>query len=89
MEYPPLESLQPESLNVAELKSHLSEYLEAIEGGKEFIVCRRNVPIARIVPIEKPVKNRSQLGGCEGQGQTFGDLTEPFIPLEDYEMLKP
>ena len=89
MEYPHPDSIQPESLNVTELKSHLSEYLEAIEGGKEFIVCRRNVPIARIIPIEKPVKNRSQIGWCVGKGQTFGDLTEPFIPLEDYEMLKP
>jgi prevent-host-death family protein len=85
MEYPLPE---PESLNVAELKSHLSEYLDAIEAGKTYVVCRRNVPIAKIVPLEKPVKNRTKLGWCAGQIKIHGDLTEPMIPLEDWEMLK-
>ncbi|HEX2613182.1 MAG TPA: type II toxin-antitoxin system prevent-host-death family antitoxin [Fibrobacteria bacterium] len=87
MEYPLPE---PDALNVAELKAHLSEYLDAVEKqGMAYIVSRRNVPIAKIIPIEKPVKNRTKLGWSVGQGETFGDLTEPMIPLEDWEMLKP
>lgn len=87
MEYPLPE---PDPLNVAELKAHLSEYLDAVENeGMAYIISRRNVPIAKIVPLEKPAKNRTILGRCAGQGQTFGDLTEPMIPLEYWEMLKP
>lgn len=86
MEYPLPE---PDALNVAELKAHLSEYLDAVENeGMAYIISRRNVPIAKIVPLEKPVKNRTKLGWCAGQITIHGDLTEPMIPLEDWEMLK-
>jgi prevent-host-death family protein len=86
MEYPLPE---PEALNVAELKAHLSEYRDAVEtDGKAYIVSRRNVPIAKIVPSEKPAKNRTKIGWCAGQIKIHDDLTEPMIPLEDWEMLK-
>ncbi len=88
MEYPLPE---PNPLNVAELKAHLSEYLNSVEKeGMAYVISRRNVPIAKIIPVEGPVKkNRTILGRSVGQGHTVGDLTEPMIPLEDWEMLKP
>jgi prevent-host-death family protein len=75
-------------INVAEFKAHISEYLEAIEKGREVTLCRRNVPIARIAPISTHVKNKTRLGWSEGKGKILGDLTEPLIPLEDWEMLR-
>ena len=77
------------SLNVAEFKAHLSEYLETVESGEEIALCRRNVPVARIIPIPKPKKNQTKLGWCEGQGKILCDLTEPAIPLENWNMLRP
>ena len=87
MEYP-LPSHE-DSINVAEFKSHLSEYLEAIEAGRELTLCRRNVPIARIAPIQKKSgRNKTKLGWCKGQIKVHGDLTQPMIPLEDWDMLR-
>ena len=34
------------TVNVAEFKDRLSEFLELVEQGGEVIVCRRNVPVA-------------------------------------------
>jgi prevent-host-death family protein len=73
--------------NVAELKNRISEYLSAVENGEEIEVRKRNVPIARIVPIHKETANQTKLGCGKGTGRIIGDITEPFIPEGDWEML--
>ncbi len=40
-------------VNVADVKAHLSRYLERVEGGDTVVVCRRNVPIAEIRAISR------------------------------------
>jgi prevent-host-death family protein len=74
--------------NIAELKSKISEYLSAVENGEEIEVRKRNVPIARIVPIDKPAANKTKLGCGRETGKIIGDITEPFMPDEDWEMLR-
>lgn len=37
--------------NVAEFKNHLSEYLAAVQNGEELEIRKRNVPLARVVPV--------------------------------------
>ena len=39
------------SINIADLKARLSEYVERAESGEEVLVCRRNLPVARLVPL--------------------------------------
>jgi prevent-host-death family protein len=41
-----------EAVNVAELKNRLSHYLRKVKDGEEVVIRDRDVPIARIVPIE-------------------------------------
>jgi prevent-host-death family protein len=38
------------SVQIAELKNHLSQHLRAVEAGEQVIVTDRRRPIARIVP---------------------------------------
>ena len=38
-------------VRIAELKSHLSEYLRAVRGGQTIAVLDRETPLAHIVPI--------------------------------------
>lgn len=38
-------------INVHEAKAKLSEYLAAVEAGESVQICRRNVPVAQIVPL--------------------------------------
>ncbi len=77
-------------VNVADLKNRLAEYLAMVEQGAEVIVCRRNVPVARFERIQGHGKrvNHSKLGSMKGTVKVLGDLTEPLIPEEDWEMLK-
>ncbi len=39
-------------IKIADLKAHLSENLACVRRGETIIVCDRNTPIARIVPID-------------------------------------
>lgn len=39
------------SAKVSELKAHLSAYLAEVRRGETVIVCNRNTPIARLVPL--------------------------------------
>jgi prevent-host-death family protein len=74
--------------NIAELKNRLSEFLALVEQGEEIEIRKRNVPIARVVPIARKRVNRTQIGCGAGTVEIHGDLTEPLIPLEVWEGLK-
>lgn len=39
------------TVNVADLKNHLSRYLSEVREGEEVLIRDRNLPIARIVPL--------------------------------------
>jgi len=77
-------------VNVADFKNKLAQYLALVEQGNEVIVCRRNRPIARCEAVESKAKpvNRSRRGSMKGTVEIIGDLTEPLIPEEDWEMLR-
>ena len=74
--------------NIAEFKNHLSEYLAAVAGGEEVEIRKRNVPLARVVPLRAPQRNRTVLGCGVGTVVVKSDLTEPMLPEEDWEMLR-
>jgi prevent-host-death family protein len=79
------------TVNVAEFKDRFSELLALVEQGGEVIVCRRNVPLARVEPIRKLVPRKAQRGvvGCmKGTVRIHGDLADPCIPEADWEMMK-
>jgi prevent-host-death family protein len=79
------------TVNVAEFKDRFSELLALVEEGGEVIVCRRNVPLARVEAIRKPAPRaapRRVVGCMKGTVRIHGDLTEPCIPDADWEMLK-
>ena len=74
--------------SIANFKSHLSEILNRVEQGERCIVLKQNRPIAAVTPIKKKRKNQTKIGCAKGTAQTLGDLTEPLIPIEYWEMLK-
>jgi prevent-host-death family protein len=59
------------TVNIGELKNHLSAYLQHVRNGEEVMVCDRNVPVARIVPIQ-PTRDEQ-----EAQMVADGLLTLP------------
>ncbi|HMD97308.1 MAG TPA: type II toxin-antitoxin system prevent-host-death family antitoxin [Terriglobia bacterium] len=38
-------------VNISDLKAHLSAHIQLVREGQEVLVCDRNQPVARIVPI--------------------------------------
>jgi len=73
------------NINIHEAKAKLSEYLTAVEAGETVVICRRNTPVAQIVPIRSPRKAPRPIGlACDA------DVALPdsfFDPLPD-EMQK-
>lgn len=74
--------------NIADFKNRLSRYLAAVERGEEVEVRKRNVPVARVVPVSRKPKNRTSLGCGRGSVVIKGDLTEPLMPESDWDMLE-
>jgi prevent-host-death family protein len=75
------------AINVADLKDHLSEHLEAVEKGDEVVICRRNIPFARItaMPLRR---NRTKLGFDRGKVKIRGDITGPALPAGGWNALR-
>ena len=74
--------------NVADFKKHLSTYLAVAEGGATVEVCRRNVPIARVVGIPQAKRNRTVLGCGKGTGVLLGEVVGPLVPPDGWNMLR-
>lgn len=77
------------TVNIAKLKNNFSKFLSLVEKGEEIRICKRNIAIAKLTSIQKHEKgNYTKLGCGLGSVEIKGNLTEPMIPLEDWEMLK-
>ena len=66
-------------VNLADAKAHLSQYLDSVERGETVILCRRNVPVAEIRPLPKPLTEPRPIG-------TDADFVVPesfFEPLPE------
>ena len=38
------------TVNISDLKAHLSAHIQIVRGGEEVLVCDRNRPVARLIP---------------------------------------
>ncbi len=60
---------------------------EVNETGKEIVITKRGKPKAKLIPFRPPKKDPF-FGRLKGLIQIHGDLVEPTVPLEDWDMLK-
>ena len=76
--------------NVADLKTHISDYLKSVTAGESITICMRNQPVAMITPIAHVKRSNGTKLGCGKNSITIqSDLTEPVIPESDWNMLNP
>jgi antitoxin (DNA-binding transcriptional repressor) of toxin-antitoxin stability system len=78
------------TVDIAEFKDRFSEMLTLVEQGGQVIDCRRNVPLARIEAIRKPVVRppKASVAGCmKGSVRIHADLAEPCIPDSEWDIL--
>jgi prevent-host-death family protein len=64
-------------VSIYEAKTHLSRLIEAVEGGQEVVIARRNRPVVRIVPAAS--SSRRRCGALAGR---------PFRMGEDFDSPK-
>lgn len=82
-----------ETVNIGELKSNLSAYLEQVRNGAEIIVKDRNRPIARMLPLtagedldaeeETLVAAGLMRLPLQPKSNDFLDLPAPEVSLDD------
>jgi prevent-host-death family protein len=65
-------------INIHDAKTHLSRYVERVERGESFLLCKRNVPIAEIRPIPKPATGRRPIGLAKGTFEVSDEFFEPL-----------
>ncbi len=61
---------------------------QPVAEGVEVEIRKRNIPIARVVPVTKRHQNRTRLGCGAATARILSDLTEPFIPEHNWDMLR-
>ncbi|MBN2326832.1 MAG: type II toxin-antitoxin system prevent-host-death family antitoxin [Candidatus Omnitrophica bacterium] len=49
-----------DQIGLHEAKTHLSEIIAKVYEGREYIITRRGVPVARLVPAGKPSRNAAK-----------------------------
>ncbi len=84
-----------QTINIHEAKAKLSEYLAAVEAGETVVICRRNVPVAEIVPIRQARKEPRPIGlgpyeeGYEIPASFFEPLPDELIKAFNGELPDP
>ncbi len=69
-------------VNVHELKTHYSKYLEQAIGGKEILLGKHGKAVAKIVPLAQ-VNTPRVPGALKGEIWVSDDFDKPFLALWD------
>jgi len=64
-------------VNIHEAKTHLSRLLERVAAGEEITIAKANRPIARLVPIHHPIRERAPGTGI-GEVWMADDFNAPL-----------
>jgi len=71
----------------AEFRKNFFQILAEVEQThKEVVITRRGKPVARLTFIPRSERKDPLLGALAGLGRTIGDLTEPVIADEAWEL---
>ena len=76
-------------VNVYEAKTSLSALLQAVAGGEEIVITRRNKPVARLVPFQ-PTRGRPTFGmareAFQRSGLSRADIARALEPMTEDEL---
>jgi prevent-host-death family protein len=70
-----------EVVNIHQAKTHLSQLLLEVEQGKEVVIARSGVPIARLVAWRPPTQAVASPGAMRGQIAITEDFDAPLDGL--------
>jgi prevent-host-death family protein len=70
--------------NIYEAKTRLSELVDRAKRGEKVILMNRGEPVAMIVPIRPPRRER-KLGFLKGKGRLLTGWDEPIEDFDNYQ----
>jgi len=74
-------------INAAEFRMNCFKILDHVQmTHKEVIITKRGKPVARLLHITQDNDNDPLLGSMEGLVETVGDLTDPVIEHNAWEL---
>ncbi len=69
-------------VNINEAKAHLSRLLGRLRRGERIVICKRNVPIAELVPLPSRRARARPIGCARGEFEVPASFFEP-LPEEE------
>jgi len=66
------------TVNVYEVKAHLSELLARVEAGETVTICRRNKPVALLSPLAPVRLEPRPIGLAKGVGEVLPCFFDPL-----------
>ncbi len=66
-------------MNVHEVKAHLSATLAKVAEGETVVICKRNIPIAELKPIQEKKHLKPRPIGLTGKRYPDFKLTDEFL----------
>lgn len=69
---------------IYEAKTHFSKLLQQVEAGEEVVICNRDTPVAKIVPLRKPNRMDAIFGVWKGLGSIGPDFDKTPEEFEEY-----
>ena len=75
-------------MKISEFKATCLRVLEELaRSGETLVITKRGRPLARVLPVSTG-EHGSWLGSMAGTAEAVGDLTEPVVNGEDWEVLR-
>lgn len=71
-----------QTVNIHEAKTHLSRLVERVAAGEEMIIAKAGKPMARLVPLEKPMQKKRESGALEGKIWMAENFDDPMSAEE-------
>ena len=74
-------------LNMQEAKTHLSKHIADLKAGDRIILCRRNRPVAEILPLNSGMDEPRPVGLGRGLAEVPDSFFDPLPDdiLDDFE----
>ena len=73
------------SVNIAEAKAQLSYLIAQAKAGEEVIICNRNEPAIRFMPVEPKPQKKRVFGFMKGQIKFLPGFDDPLYTDEELD----
>ena len=73
----------PNIVGAYEAKTHLSELLEKVEAGEEFVITKHGAPVARLVPVRKEASVHERLAAIQRIQKLGSGLSLSGLKVKD------